>query len=470
MTVTESLARRVEAQLAPDPARVVAKLFLPGEELPLGRSRAGAVIARVLALPEDEVERVAASLLVDFSQRHRDYFDMLADHASMMRLQVQSTPAMSEARSLVLGASFTAEYAVEGAALCNPSAVLHPDQSGLVEAQARIAISLRGIGEGHISSVGFTSAVVGPGPTWTFEPRSLPVVAGSGAAAYWQKVHLRAVLTDEGRIDGLARSVLAHLPAVFTGTDLEHALAEERQDLLTTPGGQATVELLRRLVASAYAVGFPADLALSQQVLLPSAPDESNGMEDARFVRFTADDGSVEYRATYTAFDGRKIAPRLLISPDLRTFQAHRLAGPAARNKGMALFPRMVGGRYRSLLPIRRREHQPGDVRQRIRLGCTRSYSGSRGRVGGSAGRQLRTADRDRSRVVGLDARRRADADLLDRRDPARHRRPHAGDSSARSPVPPADGRRAQRVRAERRLLVRWRDSRRAAVAALRDW
>ena len=156
-------------------------------------------------------------------------------------------------------------------------------------------------------------------------------------------------MADEGRVDGLARSVLARLPAVFTGVDLEHALAEERQDLLTTSGGQVTVELLRRLVASAYAVGFAADLELSQQVLLPSAPDESNGMEDARFVRFTADDGGVEYRATYTAFDGRRIAPRLLISPDLRTFQAHRLAGPAARNKGMALFPRMVGGRYRSL-------------------------------------------------------------------------------------------------------------------------
>jgi predicted GH43/DUF377 family glycosyl hydrolase len=300
-------------------------------------------------LPEDEVERVAAALLVDFSQRHREYADMLTDHASMMRLQVQSTLAMSEARSLVLGASFTAEYAVEGAALCNPSAVMHPDQSGLAEGQLRLAISLRGIGEGHVSSVGFTSAVVGPGPSWTFEPRELPIVAGSSAPAYWQKTHLRAVLADEGRIDGLARSVLAHLPAVFTGVDLEHALAEERQDLLTMPGGRVTVELLRRLVASAYAVGFPSDLALSQQVLLPSAPDENNGMEDARFVRFTADDGSVEYRATYTAFDGRKIAPRLLISPDLRTFQAHRLAGPAARNKGMALFPRMVGGRYRSL-------------------------------------------------------------------------------------------------------------------------
>jgi predicted GH43/DUF377 family glycosyl hydrolase len=349
VTVTASLARRVEAQLAPDPARVVAKLFLPGEELPLGHSRAGAVIARVLALPEDEVERVAAALLVEFGDRHREYAAMLADHASMMRSQVQSTPVMSEARSLVLGASFTAEYAVEGAALCNPSAVLHPDQSGLDEGQARVAVSLRGIGEGHVSSVGFCSAIVGPGPAWTFETRALPIVAGSSTPAYWQKTHLRAVLADEGRIDGLARSVLGHLPAVFTGIDLEHALAEERQDLLTMPGGQATVALLRRLVASAYAVGFPADVELSQQVLLPSAPDESNGMEDARFVRFTTDDGSIEYRATYTAFDGRKIAPRLLVSPDLRTFQAHRLAGPAARNKGMALFPRMVGGRYRSL-------------------------------------------------------------------------------------------------------------------------
>jgi predicted GH43/DUF377 family glycosyl hydrolase len=349
VTVTASVARRVEAQLAPDPARVVAKLFLPGEELPLGHSRAGAVIARVLALPEDEIERVAAALLAEFGDRHREYAAMLADHASMMRSQVQTTPAMSEARSLVLGASFTAEYAVEGAALCNPSAVLHPDQSGLDEGQARVAVSLRGIGEGHVSSVGFSSAIVGPGPAWRFETRALPIVAGSSAPAYWQKTHLRAVLADEGRIDGLARSVLGHLPAVFTGIDLEHALAEERQDLLTMPGGQATVALLRRLVASAYTVSFPADVELSQQVLLPSAPDESNGMEDARFVRFTTNDGTIEYRATYTAFDGRKIAPRLLISPDLRTFQAHRLAGPAARNKGMALFPRMVGGRHRSL-------------------------------------------------------------------------------------------------------------------------
>jgi predicted GH43/DUF377 family glycosyl hydrolase len=349
VTVVAPLARRVDAQLLPDPRRVVARLFLPGEELPLGRSRAGAVIARVLALPEAEVEKVAAQLVSDFSQRHREYLAMLAEHASIIHSQAQTAPAMTPARALVMGASFTAEYAVEGAALCNPSAVLHPDQSNLAPGQARVAVSLRGIGEGHVSSLGFASAVVGPGPTWTFEPRTLPVVAGISTSAYWHKTHLRAVLADESRMDGLARSLLAGLPTVFTGVDLEHALAEAHQDLLAASGGQATVDLMRRLVASAYEVDFPADLELSQQVLLPSAPDESNGMEDARFVRFQADNGTFDYRATYTAFDGHKIAPRLLTSPDLRTFHAHRLAGPAARNKGMALFPRLVGGRHRSL-------------------------------------------------------------------------------------------------------------------------
>ena len=120
MTVAAPLARRVDAELLPDPRRVVARLFLPGEELPLGRSRAGAVIARVLALSETDVERVADQLLDDFSQRHREYPAMLAEHASIIRSQTQTTPAMTPARALVMGASFTAEYAVEGAALCNP--------------------------------------------------------------------------------------------------------------------------------------------------------------------------------------------------------------------------------------------------------------------------------------------------------------------------------------------------------------
>ena len=121
-------------------------------------------------------------------------------------------------------------------------------------------MSLRAIGEGHISSVGFATAVVGPGPAWTFEPRLRPVVAGTSTAACWSKEHFRAVLMEGQRIDGLAHNVLADLPASFTGVDLEQVLAEAHQDLLARPGGAATVDLMRRAVASAYEVAFPADV------------------------------------------------------------------------------------------------------------------------------------------------------------------------------------------------------------------
>ena len=348
--MTPPLAHRVDAILRPDPGRVVARLYLAGEELPRGDSRTGAVVARVLALPESVVERAARQLQSDFSSRHRDFSALIADNAAMVSSHLDKAAApMSAARALVLGASFTAEYSVEGAALCNPSATPHPDQSGLDAGQLRVAVSVRCIGEGHISSIGFATAVIGPGPSWTFEPRQRPAVAGASRPTHWQAEHLRAVLADMGQIDGLAHSVLASLPATFTQAGLEKALAEAHADLLARPGAQGTVDLMRHLVSSAYEVTFPADTAISQQILLPSASDESNGLEDARLVRFVDADGAVEYRATYTAFDGVRIAPRILTSPDLRTFRAHRLAGPAARNKGMALFPRLVGGRHRSL-------------------------------------------------------------------------------------------------------------------------
>ncbi len=193
------------------------------------------------------------------------------------------------------------------------------------------------------------AAVIGADATWRFEQRVFPAVAGVATMAHWHTDHLRAVLTDDGRVDGLAHSVLDRLPSSFTGLDLEYVLATAHQDLLSRVSGPATADLLRRIVASAYEVAFPDDVELSQQVLFPSTAEESNGIEDARFVRFVAADGTVDYRATYTAYDGSAIAPRLLTSPDLRTFRVQRLAGPAARNKGMALFPRSVGGRQLAL-------------------------------------------------------------------------------------------------------------------------
>ncbi len=343
------IAHRLQAGLLPDPARVIAQLFLPGEELPQAHSRASQVVSRVMSLPEDQVQRLAADLIRDFGGRHLNYEALLRRHASIVSAHVKTARELTPARTLLLGATFTAEYATEAAALCNPSAVLSPDQDGLSAGQARVALSVRGIGEGHISSIGFCSAVVGPGPQWSFEPRLLPVSAADTTPASWRRAHLHAVLADRGPLDELAEAVLHALPAEFEGAELEWALATAHRDLLTRPSSAGTVDVLRTVVSSSYNASFAPGTDLSQRILSPSAEEESNGMEDARFTRFTADDGTAEYRATYTAYDGRRIAPRLLTSPDLRVFRAHRLAGPAARNKGMALFPRQVHGRYLAL-------------------------------------------------------------------------------------------------------------------------
>jgi hypothetical protein len=136
------IAHRVQAGLRADPTRVVARLFLPGA-----------------------AERLAAGLIRDFGGRHHDYEALLRRNASTVSAHIEKAAELTAARTLLLGATFTAEYATEAAGLCNPSAVLGPDQGGLRPGQVRVALSVRGIGEGHISSIGFCSAVVGPGRT-----------------------------------------------------------------------------------------------------------------------------------------------------------------------------------------------------------------------------------------------------------------------------------------------------------------
>src|SRR6202042_1362764 len=166
-----------------------------------GHSRAGQVIDRVMGLAEDEVERLAAGLVSDFGHRHLHYQALLRRHVSIVSAHIEETRELTAARTLLLGAAFTAEYATEAAGLCNPSAMLGPDQGGLHAGQARVALSVRGIGEGHISSIGFCSAVVGPGARWAFEPRLLPASAAGTTPASWRRAHLQAVLADQDNLD-----------------------------------------------------------------------------------------------------------------------------------------------------------------------------------------------------------------------------------------------------------------------------
>jgi len=164
-SVRAGLVTRSPQRLAADPSRVIARLFVPGQEaFERQDSRAAAVLARVLALDEDEVRSSLDDVIIRFDGRHRDLVDTFRGHARELADRLDPAMGISEARMLLLGAVFTSEYAIEGAALCNPSMVPHPHQTAIAAGSLRFVMSVRGIGEGHRSSIGFrTGAVDGAG-------------------------------------------------------------------------------------------------------------------------------------------------------------------------------------------------------------------------------------------------------------------------------------------------------------------
>ncbi|MFB7884091.1 glycosylase [Microbacterium sp. NPDC056057] len=342
-------ARIHTAELSAQPDRVIAQLFLPGEEWSAEHSRAGEIIARVMAMPPDQTEALAAELTHDFGSRHPDVRALFLENADVVSSRLADPVDISVARRLVLGASFTAEYAVEGAALCNPSAVEHPDQTGLAPGQRRVAVALRSIGEGHRSSIEFAEAIIGPGRRWTFVERTLPLWRARIDEGDWSIIHFRAAVEDVGIVNEISHNVLQGLPDRFTASDVEASVAGLPRALSRRADSARHIEALRELTNSVYRAVFSPETSLSQRVLTPVAAEERHGMEDARFVRFTDLAGTTHYRGTYTAYDGRNIAPRLIITSDLREFDIHRLTGDAAQDKGMALFPRPVDGRYLAL-------------------------------------------------------------------------------------------------------------------------
>lgn len=343
------LAVRSTVRIDPDPGRVIARLFVPGEEVPEFGSRTAAVIARVLSLDEIEVEAVLARTLEAFADRHRDLRGTLASHFETIAHRIPSGHELSRNRRLLIGAYFSHEYAIEGAALCNPSMVAHPDQDGLEADQTRFVLSARAIGEGHLSCIELRTGVVGPGTRITLDPITPALVPGRARPPAYERRLFEAVLSAHADDDEVAAFLHRNLPTRFAAADLEHVLRSLPPGLARRQGTHRTIERAQWIAACTYDLEFPQDTMLSERVLWPTGPTERHGMEDARFVRFTEDDGSASYYATYTAFDGSTVSPQLLHTTDFRLFHATQLSGPAAANKGMALFPRKVGGRYLAL-------------------------------------------------------------------------------------------------------------------------
>ncbi len=338
--------RDAGAELRPDPARVVAELFLPGESTPGAASRSERVIARVLAAPREEIDTTAALLDRDFAARHPGLDPTVRDNAAKVRA---GSAELDPVLAFVLGATFTAEYAVEGAALCNPSVVLAPDQAGVPTGGLRVLLSLRSIGDGHVSAISFVTAIVGPGREWRFEDRALPLTRAVISEGAWARDHLRAALEHDGELTDIARAVLQQLPEVARASDIDRVIRRLPGEYFSHYESRDRVEKVRAVGRSAYDAAFAPDSALSGRVLLPATDEERHGMEDARFVAFTDDDGRQEYRGSYTAYDGRSIRSRLVVTNDFREFSIHRLIGAPALTKGMAFFPRRIGGRLLAL-------------------------------------------------------------------------------------------------------------------------
>ena len=339
-------AKRIGPTLTPDRSRVLMRPFRPTAD-DISRR----IIARVMALPEEEVARLVSQVLGEFSNRHERVEDIFRKRFEQVKIYLEPGALPSPERQMLIGAYFTHEYSPESAALFNPSIVPHPDQSGLPKGALRFILSLRATGEGHISSITFRVGVVSaqrritltPPVPFVTEPERVPNVA-------YVKGLFAHKLEEAGVQNDFCRRVLDQLHEDFTLKELHAVLLASG---LTADTSDATAIRAARgillLAESNYEVNFAPDSRVSQRVLFPSAPSQSNGIEDARFVRFQNDDGSFTYYATYTAYDGKITLPQLLETADFLHFKFSTLNGPAVQNKGMALFPRKINGQYAML-------------------------------------------------------------------------------------------------------------------------
>ena len=335
-------AKRIGPTLTPDRSRVLLRPFRPTTD-DISRR----IVARVMALPEEEVAKLLALVLGEFANRHEHVEKFFWTRYELVKIYLEPFAQPSPERQMLIGAYFTHEYSPESAALFNPSIVPHPDQSGLPKGALRFILSLRATGEGHISSITFRMGTVSahhritltPPVPFVTEPERVPNVA-------YVKGLFAHKLEEAGVQNDFCRRVLDKLHEDFTLKEL-HAvlLASGLTDTSDATAVRAARGILL-LAESNYEVNFAPDSRPSQRVLFPSAPSQSNGIEDARFVRFQKDDGGFTYYATYTAYDGKITLPQLLETPDFVHFKFSTLNGPAVQNKGMALFSRKINGQY----------------------------------------------------------------------------------------------------------------------------
>lgn len=332
---------RLPVRLTADAALTITRLFWAGPE------RARKIVDRIATLDDEQVSHLLAATRKDFSHLHDGLDNIFLAHYEQVRDRVDMPENTTTERKLLTGAFFTLEYAFASSALFNPSMTPAIDQEGLAPGSLRFVMSLRAIGEGHVSSIVFRRGVVDHTGNITMDPAG-PYHEPLRRAEYHQfsKAKFRVRMAGMGVREEVMKTVLARLGDQFTADDL----------LQVINGPQAVVDSLLRndpqtpgfewLSGCDYDIEAAPDGSITDVVLFPVSEAESQGMEDMRIVRFTDDDGSVRYYGTYVGFNGRQLLPQIVEMPGLNVAHVRTLHGRWAKNKGLALFPRKVNGHY----------------------------------------------------------------------------------------------------------------------------
>jgi predicted GH43/DUF377 family glycosyl hydrolase len=335
---------RKSVKVYPDMRRVIARFFFNGDV------RARHVISRVMALSEEEVFSTISPILQEYSKRHRNITRVLNRHGSKLQYLFADLgldfETLTPYRKLLLGSYFTHEYSIESAAFFNPSIVEDPDQSELEAGAKRVIISFRAVGEGHISSIVFRRALLDKDTNIHVLPAGNYI---DEAEMVRSTVYNKKVFFDNAFAAHIDRQVLqqvaGQLDDRFEYTTLRE-LVVGIQELAPDGHQKKEYEKVLWLADTYHELAFSLDTDISDRVIFPISEFERKGIEDARFVRFTEADGRIVYYATYTAYDGSTIMPKLLRTRNFYDFQVMPLYGAGAQNKNLALFPRKIKGRF----------------------------------------------------------------------------------------------------------------------------
>ena len=335
--------KRKRNKITGDPSRVITRLHLPHE-----KHRITNIITRILSLPETDANTLHAKIHTEFADRHQDIGHIFEQHFKAVKDYLPQNGTFSKVQEALIGAYFTKEYAIEAAALFNPSIVAHPDQTHLKEGSLRFIMSLRATGEGHMSSIVFRSGVLDHNNHLLFDPISEFVKTHDlRINPIYINSLFRIKLSEMNANNNISSYILDQLPHHFS----HKMLLDQINKLKKAPHylealQDKTFEIICLLAESDYVMSFDPDHRISERVIFPTSKNESFGIEDARFVKFTDDQQEATYYATYTAFDRKAILPKFVETKDFTTFEVHTLTGKSVSNKGMALFPRKINGKY----------------------------------------------------------------------------------------------------------------------------